>query len=264
MTEVNTSWNAELYDRLNKPHRVWARAIIDELDLRGDETVLDAGCGSGSVTFMLAEKLPHGKVYGLDYSSEMIDKITRSIAELAIENVTPVQGDLTNFTLPEPVDLVFSNAVFHWIHDDDGLFSALLRATKTGGRLRAQCGGGNIFAKMMPAVNAVRERDPFAQYLAGTDDAKNYRTPESAVAIMQRNGWTDARSDAFDAPVEFPDEDEAAVYLRTIILRDHVRHLPDDLHEPYVRAVIAEYIDRHGPPFTADYVRLNLWARRPA
>jgi hypothetical protein len=115
----------------------------------------------------------------------------------------------------------------------------------------------------MPATNAVRERAPFAEHLAGTDDAKNYRTPESAVAIMERNGWTDARAGLFDAPVEFADEDAAALYLRTIILRDHVRHLPEELQEPYVHAVVREYIGRHGTPFTADYVRLDLWARRP-
>jgi trans-aconitate 2-methyltransferase len=263
MTEVNSTWDAELYDRLNKPHRAWARAIIDDLDLSGDEVVLDAGCGSGSVTFMVAEKLPRGKVYGLDYSSEMIEKITRSIAELRVQNVTPIQGDLTDFGLPEPVDLVFSNAVFHWIYDDDGLFRSLLRVTKPGGRLRAQCGGGNIFAKLMTAVNAVCDRDPFNASLAGIDDAKNYRTPEQAVASMERNGWADARADTFDAPVEFSDEEEAAVYLRTIILRDHVRHLEEGDRESYVREVISEYTRRFGPPFTADYVRLNLWARHP-
>lgn len=263
MCEINTSWNAELYDLINRPHRLWAQAIIGELSLTGDEVVLDAGCGSGSVTFMLAEKLPRGKVYGLDYSPEMIEKITRSIEELGVDNVTPVQADLTDFTLPEPVDLVFSNAVFHWITDDDGLFGSLFRATKPGGRLRAQCGGGRIFARLMAAVGAVREQEPFAGPLAGTDDAKNYRTPERAVQIMERNGWAGARADTFDAPVEFPGRDEAAVYLRTIILRDHVRHLPEEQQEPYVRAVIEEYIDRFGAPFTADYVRLNLWARRP-
>ena len=57
---------------------------------------------------------------------------------------------------------------------------------------------------------------------------------------------------------------EAALYLRTIILRDHVSKLPEELHEPYVRAIIRKDIARNGAPFTADYVRLNLWARRPA
>lgn len=263
MTKINTSWDAERYDRLNKPHRVWAQAIIDDMKLSGDEVVLDAGCGSGSVTRMVAEHLPRGKVYGLDYSHEMIEKIRRSIAELGIQNVTPMHGDLTDFTLPEPVDLVFSNAVFHWIHDDDGLFGSLFRATKPGGRLRAQCGGGANIARLTAVVNTVREREPFNSLLARSTETKNYRTPEAAVQIMERNGWTDARADTFDAPVEFSDEDEASVYLRTIILRDHIHDLPEPQEERYVNAVINEYADRFGRPFTVDYVRLNLWARRP-
>jgi hypothetical protein len=79
---------------------------------------------------------------------------------------------------------------------------------------------------------------------------------------MERAGWSDARSSTFQAPVTFDVEDDAALYLRTIILRDHVAHLPEDRQEPYVRAVIAEFIHRHGPPFTADYARLDMWARR--
>ncbi len=53
---TNTYWNAEVYDRIGKPMRRWAQQVIDDLKLTGDETVLDAGCGSGSVTFDLLER----------------------------------------------------------------------------------------------------------------------------------------------------------------------------------------------------------------
>lgn len=264
MTTSNTHWNAEVYDRIGTPMRGWAQAVIDDLGLRGDETVLDAGCGSGSVTFDLLERLPNGRIIAVDSSPEMIGQLSKTIAQRGETRITPILGSLTDFALHEPVDIVFSNATLHWIQDDDALFTCLLRATKPGGRFRAQCGGGHIFAKFMPAVNAVRLSEPFVQHLRDYHDGKNYRTPESATAIMERNGWTDARASAFDAPVAFDAEDDAALYLRTIILRDHVANLPEDLQEPYVRAVIREYIARHGPPFTADYVRLNLWATRPA
>ena len=263
MTPSDTYWNAELYDRLNKPHRVWAAALLDELALNGDETVMDAGCGSGSVTFMLRDRLPNGKLYAVDGSPEMIEQLTTSIAKQSFSNIVPVHADLTDFTLPEPVDVIFSNAVFHWIHDDDGLFGSLLRALKPGGRLRAQCGGGDNISKLMAIVDAVSARDPFAEHLNGIEEAKNFRTPESAVAAMERAGWADARADTYDAPVELPDPDEADAYLRTIILRVHMRHLPESHHDAYIRAVLHEYIERHGPPFTVYYVRLNLWATRP-
>ena len=259
---ANSSWNAEVYDRIGTPMRGWAQQVIDDLGLRGDETVLDAGCGSGSVTFDLLKKLPRGKIYAVDYSQEMIDKLAASVHERGVTNVVPIQASLTGFTLPEQVDVVFSNAVFHWIPDDDALFSCLLRATKPGARLRAQCGGGNIFARFMPAVDAVRTAEPFSRWLGDYRDGKKYRSPEEAVASLERAGWTGARASTFEAPVPFDSEDDAALYLRTIILRDHVANLPEERGEPYVRAVIAEYIRRHGPPFTADYARLDMWATR--
>jgi trans-aconitate 2-methyltransferase len=263
MTPRNTSWNAEVYDRIGTPMRGWAQQVIDDLALRGDETVLDAGCGSGSVTLDLLEKLPGGKIYAVDYSAEMVEKLSASVRERGITNVVPIRASLTDFELPEQVDVVFSNAVFHWIPDDDALFSCLLRATKPGGRLRAQCGGGNIFARFMPAVHAVRTAERFSGWLGEYEDGKKYRTPEEAMASLERAGWTDVRSSTFEAPVSFENEDDAALYLRTIILRDHVANLPEDHQEPYVRAVIGEYIKRHGRPFTADYARLDIWARRP-
>ncbi len=261
---ANTSWNAEVYDRIGTPMRGWAQGVIDDLGLRGDETVLDAGCGSGSVTFDLLKKLPRGKIYAVDYSQEMTDKLSASVRERGIANVIPIRSSLTDFTLPEQVDVVFSNAVFHWIPDDDALFSCLLRAAKPGGRLRAQCGGGNIFERFMPAVDAVRTAEPFSQWLGEYQDGKKYRSTEQAIASMERAGWTAARASTFEAPVTFDAEDDAALYLRTIILRDHVTQLPEDRGEPYVRAVIAEYVRRHGHPFTADYARLDMWARRLA
>src|SRR5438128_6575631 len=115
MTHPRTYWNAEVYERIGTPMRRWAQQVIDDLHLCGDETVLDAGCGSGSVTFDLLQKLPRGKIYAVDSSLQMIDKLTGSIEKRGIANVIPIRGDLTAFTLPEQVDVVFSNAVLHWI-----------------------------------------------------------------------------------------------------------------------------------------------------
>ena len=219
---TNTHWNAEVYDRIGTPMRGWAQAVIDDLSLKGDETVLDAGCGSGSVTFDLLERLPNGKVYALDSSQEMIEQMQQKIADTGETRVIAMTADLTNFELPEPVDVVFSNAVFHWIPDDDALFSCLLRATKPGGSMRVQCGGGDIFAKLGPAWRAAWAQKPFAEHLAGYTDGKKYRSPEEARASLERAGWTAVRTWAFDAPVPFESDEDAAQYLRTIILRDHV------------------------------------------
>ncbi len=263
MTTGRTHWNAEVYDRIGTPMRRWAQAVIDDLHLRGDETVLDAGCGSGSVTFDLLQRLPAGKIYALDSSPDMIEKLTATLNDRRIANVIPLRAGLTDFALPEQVDVVFSNAVFHWIPDDDALFGCLLRATKPGGRLRAQCGGGANIVRLMAATEAVAQRPEFAPHLEGSAEFRKYRSAEEAKASLERAGWTDVRTSLFPSGVPFDAEDDAVLYLRTIILQRHVAALPPALQDDFLRAVIHETIARHGPPFVADYVRLDIWATHP-
>jgi len=62
--------------------------------------------------------------------------------------------------------------------------------------------------------------------------------------------------------VTFEDEDAAVLYLRTIILQQQVAALPEEISDRFLRDVIAETVERFGAPFTADYVRLDLWATR--
>jgi trans-aconitate 2-methyltransferase len=260
--QPSTHWNAEVYDRIGRPMRRWAQDVIRDLDLRGDETVLDAGCGSGSVTFDLLERLPRGKIYAVDSSAEMIAKLSDSIAERGVSNVVPIHADLTDFELPEQVDVVFSNAVFHWIPDDDALFGCLFRATKPSGRLRAQCGGAGNIARLTAATHAVERRRPYAGHLGGETEFRKYRTGEQARRAMERASWTSVRAALFEAPVPFDSHDEAALYLRTIILQLQVAALPDELGGPFLREVIAECERRHGTPFVIDYVRLDIEAAR--
>lgn len=259
---TNTYWDAEVYDRIGTPMRGWAQRVIEDLALRGDETVLDAGCGSGSVTFDLAEKLPRGRIYAVDASAEMITSLTRTIEERGEARITPMRASLTDFSLPEPVDAVFSNAVFHWIPDDDGLFGSLFRATKPGGRLRAQCGGFGNNRNVLAAVVAVRKQSKFDEHLGAFTDSKKYRTPDEATVSLERAGWRDVRASLFEAPIPFEDPAAAALYVQTILLRDHAARLPEQLRDDYCRAVVEETIARHGAPYVADYVRLDLWASR--
>jgi trans-aconitate 2-methyltransferase len=242
--------------------RRWAQQVIDDLGLKGDEVVLDAGCGSGSVTLDLWHKLPNGKIYALDSSPDMINKLRSTLEERSITNIIPMQADLTRFTLNEQVDVVFSNAVFHWIPDDNALFGALARATKPGGRLRAQCGGADNNKRLMTATRDVERREPYSQYLAARVDTRKYRSEAQAIEALQRNGWKNAKANVFPSPVEFDKIDDAVLYLKTIILQQQFSSLPGEMGEQFLREVIDEVIMRHGAPFVADYVRLDMWAER--
>ena len=74
-------WDARSYDRVSTPQVEMARAVLERLPLRGDETVLDAGCGSGRVTAMLLERVPDGHVVAVDSAPSMVEHARTALAE---------------------------------------------------------------------------------------------------------------------------------------------------------------------------------------
>jgi len=226
-------------------------AVLERLELTGDETVLDAGCGSGRVTEALIERLPRGRVIGVDGSASMVAVARERLGDRADIR----QGDLLELALEEPADAVFSTATFHWILDHDRLFAQLHAALRPGGQLVAQCGGeGNIVA-VHAAANAVAARDPFATFLTDGRGPWNFSSAERASESLQGAGFGDVHTWLAPAPV-IPDE--PVEYLSTINLGSYMDRLPDELHDPFTLAVIAAL---GGPPVTIDYVRLNIDAR---
>lgn len=118
-------WDAQTYDRVADPQARWGRAVLDRLPLAGDERVLDAGCGTGRVTELLAARLPHGHVVALDASAAMIEAAHQRLAPFG-ERIEYAVADLGQpLPLAEPVDAILSTATFHWIADHDALFAIL-------------------------------------------------------------------------------------------------------------------------------------------
>lgn len=255
MTPSVRDWNADAYHRVSGPQVAMAGAILDRLGLRGDETVLDAGCGSGRVTRLVLERLPRGRVIAVDASPEML---ARAREELAGDNRTDVRlADLAELRLAdgEQVDAVFSNATFHWVSDHDALFSRLAAALRPAGRLSAQCGGeGNVAAVHATALAAAADAGLDAHF-EGWPGPWNFAAPELTAQRLRRAGFEDVRCWLQPWPVE-PDEPRA--YLQTVCLGPHLERLAADEHDRFLDAVMA----RLGERPVLDYVRLNIVARR--
>ena len=72
-------WNASSYDAISTPQQTWGASVLERLELRGDERVLDAGCGTGRVTEMLLDRLPDGHVVAVDGSPSMVAAARRRL-----------------------------------------------------------------------------------------------------------------------------------------------------------------------------------------
>ena len=222
------SWDADTYDAVADPQEQWAREILARADFAPGQTVLDAGCGSGRVTKLLLE-------LGVDVVAVDADEAMVAKAREALPPEVPVERqDLLDLVLDEPVDAVFSCAVFHWIHDHERLFERLHAALKPGGRLVAQCGGHGNIANV---VAAMAEESP----------RHNFATPQDTERRLRAAGFTEARAWLEPKPTTVADPE---AYVATVCLHGH----------PRARALAPEVVARLGDPPVLDYVRLNIEA----
>lgn len=245
-------WDAETYHRTSDFQLGLGEEVLERLTLRGDETVLDAGCGTGRVTRLLAQRLPRGRVIAVDGSADMVRKAREELPA----NCTVKLADLVELRLDEPVDAILSTAVFHWITDHDRLFDRLHAALRPGGRLVAQCGGRGNVAAVLRAIAAVRDESPFDRYLSGWTGPWNFASPEETRERLRRAGFRGAQTWLEPRPTV---PEEPAEYLRTVTLGRHLDRLPEDLRDSFVEAVLGHLGDRP----EIDYVRLNVDACRP-
>jgi trans-aconitate 2-methyltransferase len=241
-------WNAASYERVSAPQEAMGRDVLDRLDLRGHERVLDAGCGTGRVTALLAERVPAGGVVAVDGSAAMVEQARRRLGSRAEVLV----ADLLELELETPVDAVLSTATLHWIADHDRVFARLLAALRPGGRLAVQCGGAGNIASVEAALGRVAH-----PALAGWRGPWHFATPGETAERLRRLGFVDVWTWPQPFPVRPPDPRE---YLATVVLGSHLERLPEDDRDGFVDAVLAALPE----PVEIDYVRLNALARRPA
>jgi trans-aconitate 2-methyltransferase len=252
---INTGprdWDAETYDAISDPQFQWGMEVLGRLDLSGEETALDAGCGSGRVTAELAKRLPRGRLIAVDGSAAMIAKARERLGDGA----TYVVADLSALNVEHPVDLIFSTATFHWILDHELLFERLVAALVPGGRLVAQCGGQGNVAGHARAIASVAARPEFAPHFAGMSQMWNFAAPDETERRLRAAGFSEARCWLEPKPVtpERPFE-----FTSTVTLGPHLARLPQELRPAFTEAILE--LERE--PLTLDYVRLNIEATAP-
>ncbi|MGD1057461.1 MAG: methyltransferase domain-containing protein [Solirubrobacteraceae bacterium] len=240
-------WDGNSYDRVSGTMEALGLAVLDRLELSGDELVLDAGCGSGRITQTLIERLPHGRVIAIDESPSMIAAARERLGPDVDLRVI----DLLELQLDEPTDAILSTATFHWIADHERLFERLHGALRPGGRLVAQCGGEGNITVLRASANEVLAREPYAQHFLDWQPPWNYAGAETTGQRLLAAGFSTAECWLTPAPRE---PEHPREFLSTIVLGPHVQQLPEDLRERFMDDVLEEL----GEPVVVDYVRLNI------
>lgn len=133
---MNIQWDAGKYTSDFSFVHQYGNDVTELIDADENSTLLDLGCGNGALSKALHDR--GFVVTGLDASRELLD-----IAEKNYPDIKFMQADATNFVLPAPVDVVFSNAVFHWIDRERqcDMLKCVYSALKENGQFVFEFGG---------------------------------------------------------------------------------------------------------------------------
>jgi trans-aconitate methyltransferase len=257
--ESRSEWNAAEYHRLSAPQVAFGEKVLARLALRGDEHVLDAGCGTGRLTAQLLERLPRGRVLCLDRSRNMLAEARRG---LPADRAAFVCAALPRLPLHDAVDVVFSTATFHWVLDHPALFRAIHTALRPGGRLHAQCGGGPNLARLHARDRVLMREAPFAEWFERWKLPWEFADADTAAGRLRAAGFIDVDTSVESTPVVLESAERFHDFLTTVSYRDHLTYLPTEALRHAFIAELTRQSAQDDSPFLLDYWRLNLAARK--
>jgi trans-aconitate 2-methyltransferase len=222
---------------------------------------MDAGCGTGRLTSLLAARLPKGRVVAVDRSENMTRVATETLAPFRARSFVAL-ADLSALSFRQSFDVVFSTATFHWVLDHQRLFAEVHRVLKAGGRLHAQCGGGKNLERIHRRAHALMHTAEFAPCFNDWREPWEFASVPATEDRLNHAGFTDLDVSLEPAPVVFPDAAAYTAFVSTVVLRPFLARIENEgLRQAFVDRITAG-AEQDNPAYELDYWRLNIRARR--
>ncbi|MEI6242240.1 MAG: methyltransferase domain-containing protein [Chlamydiota bacterium] len=175
-------WNAEYYKKNSSKQFQRGMEVLNAMQFKEDEIVLDVGCGDGRLTFEIAKRIPKGKVLGIDISANMIHEAQKSFSD--ISNLSFECIDSTKFEAKNRFDRAISFAAFHWIDDQFKALKNIYAALKPGGHLYIEM----LTSDKTPALKAM-ESPKWHKVLQSSKAHFQGQSPETIMPLLEKCGF---------------------------------------------------------------------------
>ena len=252
-------FDGQKYAHASAHQTEWGAKLIRELELQGNESVLDLGCGDGTLTAQIAEQLPRGHVVGIDASRGMID----AALPKSRENLRFVLMDINALEFFAEFDVVFSNATLHWVKDHWRLYQNLCKSLRDNGRVRfnfAADGNCSSFFKVIREAISNRE---FSAYFADFVWPWYMPAVNEYAALVKSSGLTDVQVWGENADRFFADTDAMIRWVDQPSIVPFLVCVPDGQKREFRDFVVSRMIEEtkqdDGRCFET-FRRLNVYA----
>lgn len=246
---MSDAWDPDLYARHGFVHRL-AGGLVDVLDPRPGERILDVGCGTAELTFAIAAR--GAKATGVDASPAMIEAGRRKHPGLDLRVM-----DARELRFDAPFDAVFSNATLHWVRPPEAAAARIFEVLRPGGRLVAEFGGEGNVRRVLEAAEAAGHS--LGVELGDILRANYFPSVEAYSAVLRGAGFAVEAAELYERPTPLEGG-----------LRDWIRMFRPGVlgRVPDAERFFAAMEERaraelfRGGVWHADYRRLRVVARR--
>ena len=254
-------FDGKRYEQASAHQKEWGTRLIREFNLRGDERILDVGCGDGALTATLAKTVPDGYVLGIDASEGMI----RAAQSHQARNLSFQQLDVIAIPFYEEFDIVFSNAVLHWVKDHETLLALLYKALRPSGVLRVNFAGDGNCSTLNGIARKVMGGNDFREAFRGFEWPWYMPGVEEYIGVVNRSPFRKAEVWGENADRYFPDTDAMLGWVDHPAIVPFKQYLSPDMAERFHRIVADRMIDAtkqsDGTCFEM-FRRINVLARK--
>ena len=254
-----STWNPEQYERFRNERSQPYYDLMALVRRQPDMRVVDLGCGTGELTRVLHEQLQAQDTLGLDSSETML---ARSAAS-AGNGLHFAQADIMSFAPQQEYDLIFSNAVFHWLPEQEALLTHLTAGLCPGGQLAFQVPANDDHPTHRTAAAIAREA-PFAEAMGGYQRQWTNLTPVGYALLLDRLGY---RQQVVRLQVyvhHLAARDDVVEWVKGSLLTDYEKRLSPALYaqflERYRQRLLAQLADDR--PYVYPFKRILCWGQR--
>lgn len=239
-------WDPEVYAKSSTAQQKWAQELLSRISIRGNEKILDIGCGDGKITAEIALLVPDGSVLGIDNSAEMIGFAQSKFPHASWPNLTFQYGDASDLHFVDEFDLVLSFACLHWVRDHGPVLEGIKRSLKRGGRTLMQFGGKGNAAEIIEVVDEIISEEKWSCFFEGFKFPYGFFGPEEYLTWLDRAGLSAFRVELVQKDMAQSGREGLASWFKTTWL-PYIEKVPRDFREDLIYEVVDRYALVHPP-----------------